>query len=428
MIALVEVLNYKCLRYACVPLSEFQILVGPNGSGKSAFFDALLFLRDLLNLNAESAVRRRAQTLRELIWQQQGNQFEIAVEFSVPEELRNQNGSRPYSPYSACRYIVQIGVDEKEGVAVTGEQFWLMRTPSPEEGKGQQKTFFPQETTPPPNETLLVPARKSPPSWFRRLAIVQRTSAKDYFRSEIGRWNPSARYSRVRPAITYVPEEERFPITTWVRKLLSEKVQLLQLNPVIMRQPCPPDAPKSFQPDGSNLPMMVHQLKELESGTKFRWWLGHLKVVLPDLEDVTVEEFPHNHFLYIQVRFGDKLTVPQWLLSDGTLRLMALTLLPYVMEAGSVWLIEEPENGIHPTAIEEVFKALKPPNKGQILIATHSPMLLSLLELRDLHLLLCFSRTESGATDIVRGDQHPQLKAWQGEVNLSVYFAGGVLG
>lgn len=424
MIALLEAFNYKCLRYIRVPLGEFHILVGPNSSGKSAFFDVLLFLRDLLNSNAESAVRRRAQTLQELVWQQQDRQFEIAIEFSIPESLRNQNDLRPYS---TCRYIVQIGIDEREGIAVTGEQFWLMQTLSSDETKRKHESLFPQEPTLPDGKTLLVPSHKSPPHWFRKGAVVQRTAAKDYFRSEIGRWNPSARYARVRPAITYVPEEERFPIATWVRKLLSEKVQLLQLNPVAMRQPCPPDAPKSFQPDGSNLPMIVRQLSKLEPKAEFRWWLGHLKVVLPDLEDVSVEEFPHNHFLYLQARFSTNLIVPQWLLSDGTLRLMALTLLPYVMDAESIWLIEEPENGIHPTAIEEVFKALKPPNNGQILVATHSPMFLSLIEPKDLHFLLCFARTESGATDIVRGDQHPQLKAWRGEVNLSVYFAGGVL-
>lgn len=424
VISLVEVLNYKSLRYVQVPLDEFHILVGPNASGKSAFFDVLLFLKDLLNIGAEGAVRQRAQTLQELVWQQQEKSFEIAVEFLVPEDLRAQNGLHPYP---ACRYIVQISVDENEGIAVTGEQLWLMRKQSPDRSKEQKTSLFPQEPNLPESETLLIPRYRRPPRWFKSDAVVRRTETKDYFRSEIDRWSPSARYARVRPAITYVPEEERFPVATWVRKLLSERIQLLQLNPIAMRRPCPPDAPRSFQPDGSNLPMMVRQLKEREPKTKFRWWLEHLKVVLPNLEDVSVEEFPHNRFLYLQTRFAPKLTVPQWLLSDGTLRLMALTLLPYVMEAGSVWLIEEPENGIHPTAIEEVFKALEPPNNGQILIATHSPMFLSLLRPKDLRLLLCFARTESGATDIVRGDLHPHLKRWHGEVNLSVYFAGGVL-
>ncbi len=423
MITLVEVLNYKCLRYVRVPLGEFQILVGPNASGKSAFFDALLFLRDLLSTNAESAVRRRAQTLQELVWQRQNEKFEIAVELAIPEDLRNRNGLRPYA---SCRYIVQVGVDEREGIAVTGEQLWLKRSRINHPTRKPIKSSFPEEPAVPKNDTLLVPPHGRTPEGFRKGAVVQRTSKADYFRSEIGRWNPSHRYSRTQPAIIHVHDEERFPVATWVRKVLSEKIQLLQLNPVVMRAPCPPDVPKVFSPDGSNLPMIVRNLQQREQ-RKFRWWLSHLQSVLPDLSDIEVEELPHNRFLYLQARFAEGLTVPQWLLSDGTLRLMALTLLPYVAEQGSVWLIEEPENGIHPTAIEEVFKALSPPNQGQILVATHSPMFLSLIGKSDLHFLLCFARSSNGSTDIVRGDQHPQLRRWKGEVNLSVYFAGGVL-
>lgn len=39
-----------------------------------------------------------------------------------------------------------------------------------------------------------------------------------------------------------------------------------------------------------------------------------------------------------------------------------------------------------------------------------------------------FPRTERQATDIVRGDEHPALREWRGEVNLSELYAAGVLG
>lgn len=154
VISLVEVLNYKSLRYVRVPLDEFHILVGPNASGKSAFFDVLLFLKDLLNIGAEGAVRQRGQTLQELVWQQQGESFKIAVEFLVPEDLRAQNGLHLYP---ACKYIVQIGVDENEGIAVTGEQLWLMRKRSRYGNKNRRANLFPQEPTLPENKTLLIP-------------------------------------------------------------------------------------------------------------------------------------------------------------------------------------------------------------------------------------------------------------------------------
>ena len=111
--------------------------------------------------------------------------------------------------------------------------------------------------------------------------------------------------------------------------------------------------------------------------------------------------------------------------SDGTLRLLALTLLAYIPELSGVYLIEEPENGIHPRAVEAMFQSLSSVYGSQILLATHSPVILSLVD--PAH-LLCFAKTRDGATDIVLGSNHPALKEWRGETNLSVLFASGVLG
>lgn len=59
---------------------------------------------------------------------------------------------------------------------------------------------------------------------------------------------------------------------------------------------------------------------------------------------------------------------------------MALTLLAYLPNEMGTYLIEEPENGVHPKAIEGVFQSLSSVYQGQVLIATHSPLLLGLTE------------------------------------------------
>jgi predicted ATPase len=107
------------------------------------------------------------------------------------------------------------------------------------------------------------------------------------------------------------------------------------------------------------------------------------------------------------------------------LRLLALTIPAYLPKFQGIYLIEEPENGIHPTGVETVFQSLSSVYDAQILLATHSPVILSLAEAGQ---VLCFKKTENGSTDIVRGDQHPQLQDWKGETNLGTLFAGGVLG
>jgi predicted ATPase len=117
--------------------------------------------------------------------------------------------------------------------------------------------------------------------------------------------------------------------------------------------------------------------------------------------------------------------VPSWLISDGTLRLLALTLLAYLPDTSGVFLIEEPENGIHPRAVETVFQSLSSVYDAQVLLATHSPVVLSVAKPEQ---VLCFARTPDGATDIVRGSEHPRLREWRGETDLGTLFASGVLG
>jgi len=111
--------------------------------------------------------------------------------------------------------------------------------------------------------------------------------------------------------------------------------------------------------------------------------------------------------------------------SDGTLRMLALTLPAYLEGFKGIYLIEEPENGIHPRAIETMTQSLSSVYDAQVLLATHSPVILSTVEAEQ---VLCFSKTSEGATDIVRGSEHPALQSWKHETTLGTLFAAGVLG
>mgnify|MGYP001767942494 CR=1 FL=1 len=112
-------------------------------------------------------------------------------------------------------------------------------------------------------------------------------------------------------------------------------------------------------------------------------------------------------------------------MSDGTLRLLALTLLAHIPALSGIYLIEEPENGIHPQAIETVLQSLSSIYGSQVLLATHSTIALAQLEPRD---VLCFAKDAAGAADIVSGDLHPALQDWKhGEPDLGLLFATGIL-
>jgi predicted ATPase len=81
-------------------------------------------------------------------------------------------------------------------------------------------------------------------------------------------------------------------------------------------------------------------------------WIEQLQTALPDIEDVLTVELPDTRHRFLQVLYRGGLKVPSWMVSDGTLRMLALTLPAYLTNFEGIYLIEEPENGIHPMATE----------------------------------------------------------------------------
>nr|MDQ2694998.1 ATP-binding protein [Pseudomonadota bacterium] len=209
------------------------------------------------------------------------------------------------------------------------------------------------------------------------------------------------------------------------KQLLAEGVQQFVLNSLLIRKASPPGQGRRFRPDGSNLPWVVETLRKASPQDRFQEWIAHLRTALPDLSDVRTVVREDDRHCYLMLAYDSGIEVPTWVASDGTLRLLALTLPAYLRDFAGVYLVEEPENGVHPRAVETLIQSLSSVYGAQILLATHSPVVLSVMEPRD---VLCFAKTGEGATDIVSGEEHPRLRSWRGEENLGVLYASGVLG
>jgi len=192
----------------------------------------------------------------------------------------------------------------------------------------------------------------------------------------------------------------------------------------LIRKASPPGQGRLFRPDGSNLPWVIADLREKDE-RRYQNWIDHLRTALPDIENIRTVERKDDRHKYLIIRYDNGLEIPSWMVSDGTLRLLALTLPAYLTDFRGVYLIEEPENGIHPRAVQAMIQSLSSVYNAQILLASHSPVILSFVEAEE---VLCFAKTKEGATDIVSGTYHPALQKWQGELSLSTLFASGVLG
>jgi len=418
MICLIEALNYRCLKYIHQPLDSFHVLVGPNASGKTTFLDVVAFLSQFVSEGPEEAIKTRTNDFRDLVCGRTGNKFELAIEVVIPENLRKKLSDQNCG---VVRYEIALGTEDSAEVSILGERVLLQ--PRAPLTAPQIRPLFPAQDMPP--ETLQIPRKSGV-----RPIVKKVPGGNDNFYSEVSDkpgkgWAPSFKLGPRKSALKNLPEDEsRFPVSTWLKRFLTDGVQQFVLNSMAIRRASPPGQMRSLKPDGSNLPWVIKGFKKKDPD-RFADWLSHLKTALPDITDICIVERPDDRHRYLILCYHNQLEIPSWMASDGTLRLLALTLPAYLSGFEGSYLIEEPENGIHPKAVETMFQSLSSVYSAQIFMATHSPVILGLA--RADH-ILCFAKTEEGSTDIVAGSEHPSLKDWRGEVNLGTLFAGGVLG
>lgn len=419
MITLVEALNYRCLRYIHRPLKPFHILVGPNASGKTTFLDVIGFLSDLVSDGLDAALLKRSPNPQELLFQRQGNRMELAVEAKIPKTLRDLT-LRP--ELDTVRYEAAIGFDETERQFEFKDERLLLKHPSSSELP--LHSSFPMFSEAP--DSLLTNIRQK----TNKVIINKAPGGNDNFYSEIYRrsgsgWIPAFRLGSRRSALgNLLADENSFPVATWFKDYLSAGVQNFMLDSRAIKPPSPPTRVAGFFPDGSNLPWVVARMRK-EAPESYADWLAHLRTALPDLLNITTTEREEDRHCYMSYEYADSPAVPSWLVSDGTLRLTALTLPAYLADLKGTYLIEEPENGIHPKAVSTAYDSLKSMYEAQVLLATHSPVVLSGAEADE---VLCFAKNDDGSTDIASGSEHPSLRRWQGSVDLGTLLASGVLG
>lgn len=387
MITRIEAAQYRCLRSVSQNLEPFQVLVGPNGSGKTAFLDVVAFLGTLVAEGLRAAIDERSENFNDLVWSREGACFRLAIEARVPREKSPSpvDGLAPRT----LRYEVTVKSDSaSDVVSLSGERLVLISADRTTEAN-----------------------------------VIERAEGNTEFHSESSAESFRFHIPPAHSALSSLPlDQTKFPASVWLKELLREGIQTVSLDNEFLRATTAPYQGRPKIIDGFTLPRMVFQLSEREPH-RFARWIDHVRTSLPDIESVRTFVRSEDKHRVLMLRYTNGIEVPSWVVSDGTLRLLALTILAYIADFKGIYLVEEPENGVHPTALQTIYQSLSSMYEGQVLVTSHSPILLGLTKPAG---LLCFQKTPDG-TEIVRGDRHPLLKDWQGDVSLGDLFAAGVL-
>jgi len=193
-----------------------------------------------------------------------------------------------------------------------------------------------------------------------------------------------------------------------------EDWQFLNLDPRAMLDPTPEQrALKTVRlaKDGANIAQYLQSILDIDPHV-LESIVETVKSVLPyvrDLRPAITQELQRLVYLRLNEE-GIEDPLFGWLLSQGTLRIVALLAVLRHPQPPSVVFIEELENGLDPRSIQLVVEEIRSflADGRQVVATTHSPYLLDLL---DLSHIVVVERSRTGAPTFTRPSRR-QLKGW----------------
>lgn len=188
---------------------------------------------------------------------------------------------------------------------------------------------------------------------------------------------------------------------------------------------------KFLRSNASNLAAFLYGIKHREGGEKYyNRIVRYIQQVMPQFGDFIMEpSVIDNNYISLDWREKNSdyiFSVNQ--VSDGTLRFMALTTLllqpPQTMP--SIIIIDEPELGLHPTAISILAGMIKKASQhAQIILATQSPRLLDEFSADQ---VVVIERDEIKKTSVIKKLSSEKLKDWEEEYTTSELWDKNVIG
>ncbi|HYW06983.1 MAG TPA: AAA family ATPase, partial [Longimicrobium sp.] len=363
--------NYKSVKSVEFTPGPLTALVGPNAAGKSNFADGIGFLSDLYRDGLEIAVARRGGY--ENIAHRKKKRSRSAIEFSVSVVLdRRESGfSTLFAIPGKPQVLISHAFSFKTKSAGIRADFLVVQETITVAGSLAGEEFRP----------LMSLDRSA-----EGLRIARNDGEADLFNQVL----PSAfMLEAIERAADKLPTSETlmrmlahlFPILAKFASAMGT-MRVFQLSPDMCRGAGSPTPRPELDRFGGNLPSIVDHLQRHHP----RAWddiFSTMRMVLPDLTEI---ELDYTSGKMLGLYFHEEGQGARWGMSQvsaGTVQALAMLCAVYDPRTKFV-VIEEPENSIHPWILRAFVDACRSvAGVKQVMLTTHSPILLNLLEPRE---------------------------------------------
>ncbi len=384
MITYLKISGFKSFHNFEMDFTPLTIVAGTNASGKSNLFDALMLLSNLAETdNIKKAFKDQRGEFLELFTQYGENNYakkmQFEVEMLVNKSITDAWGNNATLKYTRLRYKLSIKRYTNES--------------------GMEDIEVSQEN--------LVNLKHQEDNWIKIIP----TTYREFWRPKVvtgKRGIPYINTTQENGIVTVeVPQDgktgnkRRFPLINASRTVLSsfdtidfphvlaakeemKSWKFLQLNPEDLRKPTDKSNGDDFiSQSGKNLAAALNRIA-IKNPHSLPEISRKLQSFVPNFIEVNVVDDKENKQFLIKLKDKDGKEYTSRVLSEGTLRILALCILEQDDQHTGLLCFEEPENGIHPYRIASMAELLKNLSNDftddemplrQVIVNTHSPIL-----------------------------------------------------
>lgn len=410
--------NFKSFRNANLELGRFNVLIGPNASGKSNFIQLFRFLREIISDGLDNAISLQGgvEYIRNLNLLSEKDMLEFHISlvsderngFTIPKDEKKYLAVLNCFDYSFKLSFAKDLYKVKKDKALACYDFYL------QEKKERKKAGSGELSLEMKSGKLDIDLKTDD-----NIPIYKH----DFFPSFLIDSSNFKKAAGDRPSLLIETIENYLPFRESVIDVFSN-IPIYDIDPKHPKLARTVTGKSRLEENAENLAIVLKRI--LSNKNDRRKFLNIINDILPYVENIQVEDyFDRSLIIKLKETFSDKDYMPAFLMSSGTIFIIALVIALY-FEESKVAIFEEPERRIHPSLISKVVDMmLDVSREKQIILSTHNPEIVKYAGVEN---LLFISRNEEGFSTIERLNNKEEVKRFlENEIGIEELYVQNLL-
>ncbi len=400
--------NFKSYKKVDVDLNDLNFIIGGNASGKSNYVNILKFFNDIIYYGLDDAILLQGG-IKYLFNSNSRKNSSILLYFEIDLEEEEKSMFRIflseknlYLP-NLLKYTLKIKPNEKgEGYKISNEKIEIkFEQLKKEKDKVYAVDSFNLNVNKDSNGKIIDNFNKK--------------NNNDEFLT----FNYIERFIKRGGNLLY-----NFFSAFGIFYRYDSKIKIYNFDVNLLKSPSSIVARSELEENGSNLVNIIQQL--LKNKSKKEKLNKLIKMILPFIDDIKIENNVNKSVFFKVKESYNKKEFPSYMLSDGTVNILAVIIALYFQDDNDIIVLEEPERNIHPKLLSTLVNILSDVSqKKQIFVTTHNPFIIKEAKLEDVILV---SRANDGISEISKPLEDTRIKKFlENDLGIEDLFVDGIL-